>query len=319
MSQLEFSPISPQEQQKLWVYAVHFQTILPHVRFLTYMDIERDCLALAGLIRARFEDAEIKRWHVVGIPRGGLIVAGMVGYALDLAHKQLRPSMEHSETVAPICIIDDCALTGVRIKETLALYPGRQVIFAHLYSHPQLRANITTQEKQVAACLAVHDLETLPQGDEDPHQAQFTHGRYFSRPLPPVIFPWGGPSLLVVDPFSGKLEDGWRFGEGRPTLKSLAHHHFPTLTGERAEELWRGGEHLVIRRAEGALWLLNLDTTTGYKLAGAAAEIWTALAAGNTLAALAPYWNEINKSVEPEQLRQFIEELVAHGLIQPAA
>jgi len=150
------------------------------------------------------------------IPRGGYFVLGMLSYLLDLERKALwSPSPD-----GLLVIVDDCALSGARFYYALHSVPNERVIFAHLYSPPELRAAILAQEPRVVACVAAHDLrdsarERYP--DEAEYKAwqqrwreRLPEPRYWVGLPEPVVFPWSEPERSVWNAETGEVK---RYGE----------------------------------------------------------------------------------------------------------
>ena len=62
--------------------------------FITYEAAERDCAQLARMIRDQL-GAELPSSRFVAIPRGGLIVLGMLSYWLGLSSDQVGEAQAH--------------------------------------------------------------------------------------------------------------------------------------------------------------------------------------------------------------------------------
>ena len=59
------------------------------LRYIDYRQAESDCETLAGLLLGGYSRQELRGFAIHGIPRGGLIVLGMLAYMLDLKADQL--------------------------------------------------------------------------------------------------------------------------------------------------------------------------------------------------------------------------------------
>src|SRR5215203_3670477 len=112
---------------------------LASLRYVSYAQAEEDCERLAARLVKRLGREGVRRSCFTGIPRGGFIVLGMLAYALDLERAQLEPPDSPDR---PLVVVDDCAFSGVRFGQFLARCESRRVVFAHLYSHPDLRTEI---------------------------------------------------------------------------------------------------------------------------------------------------------------------------------
>lgn len=262
--------------------------LLPWRRYLDYRDIERACAGLADKLRAELGPA-LPRARFVGIPRGGLIVLGMLSYLLELDHAQLAPGAAG----APLVIIDDCAITGARFQSFVRELPAEEVIFAQLYSHPALRAAIVAREARVRACIAacdLHDLAPARLGAAYPAwQARWLarqQGRgYWVGQPEPLGFPWGEPEAGFWNPLDAREEAGWSLLAPARCLKYRRRHaELPVQWIPAAPAL---PAHLLHADFEGATVLIDLRNQHCMALEGAAAEMWRALVAGIAPAAAA--------------------------------
>ena len=139
---------------------------------LTYRQAEAAAKRLAARLVSRFGQGELSRFRYTAIPGGGLIVLGMLAYVLDVERRALLGQ----EGELPLVIVDDCSLSGNRFGQFLQRVDAGQVIFAHLYSHPELRAAIERQEPRVLACLSAHDLRDLG-GERYPSEEEYRASR----------------------------------------------------------------------------------------------------------------------------------------------
>ena len=197
------------------------------LRYVGYPQAETDCKRLADLLVKRFGRKELARFHFAGIPRGGLVVLGMLACALGLEARQLSPPSAFS---APVVVVDDCALTGARFGRFLEkCRKGRRVIFAHLYSHPQLRRAIEAREQGVLACLSAHDLKDHGARTLGRKQylaarrrlvARIGGPRYWVGMPDHICFPWGEPDRSFWNPVTRRMEDCWRIVPPERCLKN---------------------------------------------------------------------------------------------------
>lgn len=84
------------------------ENFLPRLRYVGYKQAEEDCERLAELLVERFGREELQSFRFTAIPRGGLIVLGMLAYVLGLRQSQLEPP--HSPE-RPLVVVDDCVRT----------------------------------------------------------------------------------------------------------------------------------------------------------------------------------------------------------------
>ena len=113
------------------------------VQRVSYHQAEAGAKSLAAELSAAFSRSELARFGYVAIPRSGHFVLGMLAYVLDLGPRQLL----RQPADAPVVLVDDCALTGLRFQQMLQSLPHERVIFAHLYSHPALRQAIASRSR----------------------------------------------------------------------------------------------------------------------------------------------------------------------------
>ncbi len=180
------------------------------VRRLDYRQIEEDVERLAARLLDRFGRAEMGRARVVAIPRGGFIVLGLLATALGLEHGQLAPPDSCRQ---PLIIVDDCALSGMRFRDVLGQYEGyEQVVFAHLYSRPELRAAIERDEPRVVACLSAADLRL--QQDTGAGSRRMDSGvggsPYWLGKTEALCLPWNEPDRLMWNAYHRRSEAAWR-------------------------------------------------------------------------------------------------------------
>ena len=140
----------------------------------------------------------------------------MLAYALSLDHSQIS---EQPRTGAPLVVVDDCALSGIRFGRFLRRLSHEKIIFAHLYSYPELRSAIERREGAVVACIAAQDLRdadsnaggggTLDRDFEMKWTKQFGEEGYYLRRTEQLGFAWAEPDRIIWNPTSGEIEDGW--------------------------------------------------------------------------------------------------------------
>jgi hypothetical protein len=107
------------------------ERVLPRLRYVSYARAQEDCERLAARLVERFGRDELRDFRFVAIPRGGFVVLGMLAYILGLRGSQLEPPHPPD---APLVVVDDCALSGVRFGQFLERVDCSRVVFAHLYS-----------------------------------------------------------------------------------------------------------------------------------------------------------------------------------------
>jgi hypothetical protein len=127
------------------------------LRYVNYDDLEADCRILSSRLSEKL-GSSLKTCYFTFIPRGGLIVLGLLSYLLKLEAWQLEPPPTKDSTLV---VVDDCCLTGRRFAQFLKKNQSNEIIFVPLYSTPELRSAITKRESRVKACISAHDLEGI--------------------------------------------------------------------------------------------------------------------------------------------------------------
>ena len=293
------------------------------VRHVTYRQAEAATKQLAAQLARAFGSVELSRFQYAAIPRGGLIVLGMLSYILDLKPEVLlSPPAD-----APLVVVDDCAYSGARLAQFLDSVDSNEVVFAHLYSHPDLRAAILREEPRVVACLAAHDLRDLaPERYPNAEDYQAWRARWQQRARRPVywmglpemvIFPWSEPDRPVWNPVTERVEDGWWFTAPDRCLKNWARLGVPP--NAEVQPTLRSPDEVAFQFHDDKVILCDMRTEQVYGLEGVAANMWRALAGYGDLdvavAYLAPQY-EVDEVRLRQDLRAFAHELLAKGLLE---
>lgn len=313
--------LSTVDEARLAALRSSLDSLRETVRYVDYRQAERDCEALACRLLAAFARQDLRRFSFRAIPRGGLIVLGMLSYWLGLDGEQLE-----GEVGEELVLVDDCALTGARIHQALASSSARQVVVAHLYSHPSLRAELCAEEERVVACLAARDLDdaadrlfSTPQARaawQASWRGRLGEDRYWHGLTELVCFAWSEPDRLFWNQLTATVEQGWRFLSPAKCLGNRARLGEPNAGAISA---WQAPDELVHGDFDGRLWLFSPPTGEVLSLAGLAREIWSMLVRGATVDAAAARLQALHPSRAPGELREdvegFVGELVAHGLI----
>jgi hypothetical protein len=294
------------------------------LHYVDYRQAERLCEALASKLLESYPRGGLRAFAVRGIPRGGLIVLGMLSYMLDLRAEQLSDEPTGDR---PLLLVDDCALSGARFCSALSASASSQVVFAHLYSHPDLRAAIAAREPRVERCVAAADLADHARelyGDDYPRwlasgRDHLGAGRYWLG-LPDLVgFAWSEPDRPIWNPVSGALERGWRLLPPHSCLKARAELGPPPIPVRAAT--WRVADGVVGAVQEGRIWLYSLDTDRVYSLEGIGADMWRALASWGSVEAGAAHLAgryEASRETLRRDLESFAETLAGQRLLEAA-
>lgn len=298
-------------------------------RWISYAQAELLCERLAAQLIDHYGRAELHRFGVQPIPRGGLIVLGLLGYLLDLRPDQFRP-----DPGRPLLVVDDCAISGVRFHQMLRATSAAPVLFAPLLSHPGLRAAIAAAEPRMLAVHSGDDLrdvtaELVPdpaerRAWEETWARRGPIGAYWLGQPEPVSFAWSEPDQLLWNPGAAQVESGWALTSPDRCLKTRAALTAPLggapLRGERGP--LRPAPHVAHGDFGKELLLANLATDECIALEGTAVDFWRALIARGSLEAIvelvAPRYE-----VEPARLRadaeNFVATMLAAGFLTRAA
>ncbi|UCH92589.1 MAG: PqqD family protein, partial [Candidatus Aminicenantes bacterium] len=296
------------------------------VHYVDYGQAERDCERLAAKLLDIYSRKELKKFSYTAIPRGGIIVLGMLSYVLDLQPAQLQANLESSQ---PLVIVDDCALSGTRFTNFLARTTGSHLVFAHLYSHPDLRQALLDKEPRLKHCAAAHDLvDHAREHYQDPaqYQAWQDHWKKLMGPgavwlgQPDLVcFAWNEPDRPFWNPVTRRLENYWQFLPPHLCLKNRTGSALPPRPVTKRD--WQIPSSVVSGAFDNALWLCQTNNLQVYSLNGVSADMWGALAAYGNLDAAVEYLlsqYDIDKATMRGDLRTFANELLSKGLLEEA-
>ena len=200
--------------------AWQIRDLLPRTRSVGYAAVEDLVEKLAGKVIADFGSDFVRSARFTAIPRGGVVVLGLLSYALDLQPRQFQLQRGDGR---PLMVVDDIAVTGHRIAEFMPGVPDREVVFAHLLSHPELRLAIETQKQRVIACVAAEDLHDhapahLGGGYEGWKSENSALDRFWIGLPDHVVTPWSEPDVGLWHSSPREARLGIRLA-GTTTLK----------------------------------------------------------------------------------------------------
>jgi Coenzyme PQQ synthesis protein D (PqqD) len=300
--------------------------VCQRLRYVTYADATMACEQLAEQLQNTFGSKSLQEFQFYGVPRGGLIVLGMLSYMLGLRSEQLNPAVL---TPAPLVVVDDCALSGSRFYRVLQQYPHPSLILATLYSHPELRDAIATRESNVLQCLSGRDLydhgpQTMGAGYkmwQTQNQARLAGHRYWLGLPDYICFPWNEPDHLLWNPATASLEQSWHILPPAACLKnrpacgvSLPIQVQPSVKG------WlQPTEHVVFGELNGQVLIGHLPTGETFGLSGKAAAFWQViLRTEGVEAAIAQLSAQYSESNLRSDLTTLIDQLIAQQILRPS-
>lgn len=301
--------------------------VMTRLRHVDYTQAEQDCEQLAAQLVERFGRNELGHFRFTTIPRGGLLVLGMLAYYLGLERRQLESPHPPDVTLV---VVDDCALTGARFGRFLERRESRQVVFAHLYSHPDLRAAIEAREPRVRACLAAQDLHDYgPERLGDEYSAwrerwldRLDSPRYWVGQPDHVCFAWNEPDRFFWNPVTERVESGWRIVPPELCLKNRlapGTEPIPVQVQPEGKGPLKPSEYVLFGEFEGQIVVGNLETGESFGLADVAADTWRAIVEYGNLedvvdALLRDY--DVDEATLRADLRAFVDDLLARGLLE---
>lgn len=321
---------APADADRLQQLAAELRCLRSTLRYVDYRQAERDCEVLAAKILDCYPRPELDRWSFEAISHGGLIVLGMLSYWLDLEPHQLRPDPASSN---PLCVVDDCALTGARFAAVLKTIPGREVVFAHLYSPPELRDAILRQEDRVQ-CLAARNLSDQAsrnlggpaalRSSLERWQERLGPDRYWYGQPELIAFAWSEPDGLFWNAVTERVEHGWRMLPPHLCLKNRARLAQPH--GQAPAGKWQVPRAVISDEFDDRLCLCQTETGKVYSLGSVAADMWRILAGWGCVEHAAQRLTAIYLTaiytVKPETVRRDLDDFVAqwevNGLLERA-
>jgi hypothetical protein len=291
---------------------------------MDYAQVTAAARQLAAKLRELF-GSELDSFDFLPIPRGGLVIQGLLSYALDLPGDRLVRSAERDR---PLVIVDDCAITGSRFREILRQCDRNRVIFAHLCSPPALREALLAREPAVSHAVAVHDLQDLAPDRMGPDYAAWRElaesrsgaDRYWIGQVEGIVFPWNEPDHNFWNPVTGQLEWGWRVVPPELCIKnaSTASSAVPIQVFEPARGEVMPMDHVISGTLDGDVYVLDSRNGGTLALEGVGALIWEQLLRGAKPEAISEgisrTW-DLPLEQAAEDVEHFIDELVAREVL----
>jgi hypothetical protein len=319
-------PFGPEDEARLSALHHHLRSVVPRTVYLDHRAAEAACERLAERIASRLAPSDLARARFVGIPRGGLIVLGLVAYALGLPRERLGAGAEDRLLV----VVDDVVVSGLRLLQFLGGRPEREVVVATLYSHPDLRAALRAHTPQVREIVSAFDLadhapRELGEGYGAWHAAW--RGRSDPRALwigrpDHVCFAWGEPETSFWNPVTEREELGWQV---LPPELCLKHRH-AAGTGTLTAQLQRAGEGayrpsagVVVGELGADVVIGHLESQGAYALDPVGSDMWRALLTSSdddaAVATLAGAYDADPATLRSD-LRAFVVALRGAGILE---
>jgi hypothetical protein len=315
--------VKPQDRALADALGWQVHGLLDRLRPVPYSEVHQACLDLAEQLRRQLRPGELPGCRLIGIPRGGQIVAGLLAYALDLRPEEMvinRPR-------APLTIlVDDCALSGARLRERLREHESG-VIVALLHAHPDLCRRVEEAESRVRACLVARRLDDHAPQREDYAEwkrrwVERSPHEYWTGDPDHVCYPWNEPDALVWNAAADRAEAGWRVVPPSWCIKNRVESHAADVQicvaagGEVTP-----AERVVWADVDDAVILAALDHPEALVLRDTAAAMWRALlASGSRRIAsevMAAAYGQSTVRIRAD-LDRFIDSLKARNLVRVA-
>ena len=318
-----FGSLSESDWRWLARQAAAQSAVCATVRFVDYREAARLASRLAAAILSEVGQEGLGGWRFEGLPRGGLIVLGMLGYALGLPGDRL---LAEPGWRGPRIVVDDCALSGARFRRALAASDGGPVLFAHLLSVAELRQRIEGCEPRVRRCLAAADLDdcgsaVLGAGYDEWRArlgARLGGDRYWVGVPAALGFAWSEPDRVLWDPDSDRLRLAWNL---LPPELCLSHRQHQTAVQIQAEGTggWSLPEGVLSADLDGRVLVGDSRSGDVMELSEEAAAMWRALLAAATPAeALQAVAAElaVPQTLLARDLKLLTAELEERGLLE---
>jgi hypothetical protein len=286
--------VAQEDRALLSAFQWQVNGLLRRLRPVTYADAERLGAKLAAQLQGCLSEAELIKYRLESIPRGGLIVAGLVAYSLTPFLADSARYLESARSEAQLTIlIDDCALSGTRIRQWLQAHPRGEVVVGLLHAHPDLLAAIENTEERVRMCVAAELLDdhAPERPDYEDWKRRWTERSpldYWTGDPDHVCYPWNEPDVSIWNPVTMRADGGWRVAPPSWCLKNR--------TDARDTDVQRC--HTVqgeVEPAEDVLWctlqkrvlIASIQSGAVVALDGAGAAMWHAMIQFETLDAAA--------------------------------
>ena len=284
------------------------------VRRLGYQEVQELAESAAVELTYALGTEALRDAFFVPIPRGGLVVLGILSYLLDLRPEQLQGNPGADRLVV---LVDDCALSGLRIRQMLERRPDGPAAVVHLLSPPPLRKALLSDEPRLQAVVAGGDLQVTEMSAEfrQVWSRELGPSRVWIGKAEPVCFPWGEPEGWLWDADHERLLPAPRSSPPHRSMKSRA-----ALVGplrHRPSTDWTLPDDLRWQEQDGVVWLARPGGCVA-SLGGTAADAWRHLAGWGRLDVaareLAKQWH-IDEARAKEDLIRFAAELREQSLL----
>lgn len=304
-----------------WLTAASAQLAgtLPHVRPLDHAGVEASCRRLASALAGRFGLDALRTFRYTAVPRGGHFVLGSLAYVLDLPRERLLAHDDAGAGIhaAPLVVVDDVAVSGVRLAQFIDRRHDPNLIVATLHAHPALRSAFTIEHPRVEAFVSAHDLRDLAPELQGTAYADWV-ARWRARAEPSTVwvgqpervaYPWSEPDVGVWNPVLQREEAGWNIMPPERCIKNQIQPGIEVQDGVGPLKPLRTPSTVVVGEVDGRVVFGRLGTGTVFELGGVGADVWRAWSATGDVEAAADLLAD-TYAVDRERLVADISALV---------
>lgn len=311
-------------------------------RHIDYAEVEAAAKRLADDLVSRYGRGPLSSFQFTAIPRGGVIVLGILSYLLDLRPDQIVVSPNFQSHCDTLVVVDDCSLSGFRFQGFLNQLYADRVIFCSLCAVPELCRLIVLREPKVDACFTAIDLLDLgvsrfgdlyPQWCSEQRMLMGDSGYWVGIPQP-ISFSWSEPQTLYWNSERMKFEAGWNLVPPHLCLKRRvqAKKLDGRVNGRGGQgaiafndnsqgQLQASGRVLWVR-AGSAVSIARIPESSQavhcFRLDGAAADMWESLmlhgSVDKVFEALAGHY-DVDAQVLRHDLSRFVDDLIGNGIL----
>ena len=314
----------------LWVARIKalFEEIVDRLEHWNYVSFDvaaGECVILAERLEDRLGASALNEAVFAGVPRGGLIVLGMLSMVMGLRQDQLG---SHRSAADLVVFIDDCALTGHRLKALIGESPAERLACGFLRAADELCAAVEARESRVEACLAVSRLRDVgPQmlGSGYAHWVERWnhiaegHERYWIGVPERVAFAWKEPDRSFINTATGEREVGWHVMPRKMCLstQALPTKHVVVLQEPGIGPL-RPSPGLFWIESDGIVEVAQQGSGEAVKLDAVGSAIWTSIVQCGEIDGVVTNLREIFDAPETrlrDDVDVFVDQLLETGLL----
>jgi hypothetical protein len=297
------------------------------VRYVSYAQAVLDVQVLAERLEQRFTRAALDEAIFRPVPRGGFIVLGMLSLAMGLRHEQLDSPPDDDERL--LVLVDDCALSGHRIHQTLRKTRAQRVALAFLYAPTELCRNIELREDRVQGCVAARRLRDI--GPElfgtsygawvDRWTGRLGEDRYWIGRPEAVSFAWKDPDRSFVNRVTGQREAAWRVVPGNlaPPPARSSGNALRIQTQPKAKGPLQPPKDVFFAEIGGTMVIAHTDHAAAIELSDVAGAFWRAIIEGGSVSEAADRLHDdydTDRARLETDLARFVDDLLERGLLE---